>query len=204
MTMNRKIKPKWIRFTEKTNAFDYLEGAGEYIQEVEVNPESWKWVILGLHGALYGFAICACKGTNDSSVRIVTKKGVAMLISFDKALKRCKDENLMRMTIRSKHLVLSKSQDDSIKMLKREFRNEFEHFQPKAWSIEIHGFYQMAIDVLDVIRFLVLDTGNYVHLSYSEERKLKSIIFQSKQVLTKSPLYKEIQILKNDWESKKK
>ena len=29
---------------------------------------AWKWVCIALHGALYGFGICAIKGTDDSSV----------------------------------------------------------------------------------------------------------------------------------------
>lgn len=113
------------------------------------------------------------------------------LISFNEALRRCKDEQIMKMTINSQHLQLAGEQANSIKALKAAFRNEFEHFQPKAWSIEIHGFPQMAIDVLDVIRFLALDMGNYVHLTTSQKRRLKSIIYQSKKTLHQSRLYKE-------------
>lgn len=194
-TKREKIEPSWLRFDEKTNALDYLQKAGESIYKVENNPEEWKWVILGLHGALYGFAVCACKGTRDSSVRIRTKKGNEKLISFHEALRRCKDENLMKMKKSSKNLQLTNEQSAAITLLKVAFRNEFEHFQPKAWSIEIHGFPQMAMNVLDVIRFLAIDTGNYVHLSPSQEKKLKSIIYQSKKFLKQSRLQMEHQEL---------
>ena len=53
-------KPDVLTFNETTNAFDYLVRASGFIQEVPSNPESWKWVIIALHGALYGFAISAC------------------------------------------------------------------------------------------------------------------------------------------------
>lgn len=188
-----RIEPRWLRLDEKTNALDYLQKAGESIQKVDNNPEEWKWVILGLHGALCGFAVCACMGTNSAGVKIKTKKRGEKLISFHEALRRCQDENLMKMTISSKHLELTSEQSDSIIMLKEAFRNEFEHFQPKAWSIEIHGFPQMAMNVLDVIRFLALDTGNYVHLSTSQRRKLISVVHQSKKTLKQSQLYGEYQ-----------
>jgi hypothetical protein len=72
--VKKRISPKWIRFTEETNALDYLERAGEFIKQTESNPSAWKWVILALHGALYGFAIAACKHTDYQSVVRGTKR----------------------------------------------------------------------------------------------------------------------------------
>ena len=83
----KKLQPKFIRFTTETNALDYLERAGEFIAQVESNPRAWKWVILCLHSALYGFAISACKSTDSESVVKTTKKGKRHLISLDDALK---------------------------------------------------------------------------------------------------------------------
>ncbi|HWR90533.1 MAG TPA: hypothetical protein VN260_09745, partial [Dissulfurispiraceae bacterium] len=77
-----------MRLTEETNALDYLEKAASFIRETEQNGLAWKWVVLALHGALYGFAICASQGTNYENVTKVTKKGERKLISFDKALQR--------------------------------------------------------------------------------------------------------------------
>jgi hypothetical protein len=147
---------QWLRLSEEENAIDYLEKAAFFIKESSANNNHWKWVIIGLHGALYGFAIAACRGTDSRSV--LTKKG--RLISFWQALKRCEDPNHMKMLAHSKHLILSEKQKDSIKALKSEFRNEFEHFKPKGWSIEVHGMPEIAIDVLKVIRFLAFYTKN--------------------------------------------
>jgi len=132
-----KIRAKWLRLSEETNALDYLEQAYHYIRQTEANIIAWKWVVLTLHGALHGFAICACKGTNPDNVTLKTKKDVERLITFDEALKRCRDPNWMHMTIMSKHLQLSGQQKESIRKLKHLLRNNFEHYIPKAWSIEI-------------------------------------------------------------------
>ena len=56
---------------------------------------------------------------------------------------------------------------------------------------------QIALDVLDVIRFLAVETGNYTHFNQSQIRKVKSYVFQSKKLLKNSRLYKAVQAAKN-------
>ena len=185
---------KWLSFSEETNALDYLEQAYYYILQTKKNINAWKWVILTLHGALYGFAICALKGTNLDNVTFEIKKGDKRLIDFDKALKRCQDPKWMQMTVISKNLQLSNQQNENIQILRKCFRNNFEHYVPKRWLIEIHGMPQIALDVLEVIRFLALETGNYVHLNDAQKRRIKSIVFQSKRNLKQSQLYKEFKL----------
>jgi hypothetical protein len=180
-------KEQWLRLSGEKNAIDYLEKASFFIKEASDNHNHWKWVIIGLHGALYGFAIAACRGTDSRSV--LTKKG--RLISFWQALKRCQDSNYMKMLIHSKHLVLSEKQKDSIELLKLEFRNGFEHFKPSIWSIEVHGMPEIAIDVLEVIRFLAFETNTYVHLNDNEHKLVEQLINDSIDQLKKSELYKE-------------
>lgn len=51
----QNIREKWLRFTAETNALDFLEQAGQFIQQTEPDIVAWKWVSLSLHGALYGF-----------------------------------------------------------------------------------------------------------------------------------------------------
>jgi len=196
--MHRKKLPigRYIKFSEESNALDYLEKAYHFIQKVDRNPNDWKWVIIALHGALYGFAVCACRGTDPHNVTFKSKNS-EKLISFDEALQTCQDPKIMKMTTLSKHLELSSKQKESIDILKKTIRNNFEHFIPKTWYIEIHGFPQIAIDVLDVIRFLALEAHNYSHLSTYQTRQLKSYVYQSKKLLKNSKLYKEYLIAKS-------
>jgi hypothetical protein len=204
------IQSKWLRLSEETNAFDYLERAAGFIRETEQNKTeqnklAWKWVVLSLHSALYGFAICACKGTNNDNVTTKTKKGDRPLISFHNAIERCQDPACMRMLMHSQPLVLSTAQKESIRLLKKELRNPMEHYVPMGWSIEIHCMPQIAIDVLDVIRFLAVDTRTRIHLTQEQIKKIKSLVFQSKKFLKKSKLYQEIlrkegnQVLQNQY-----
>ena len=68
------IRGQWLRLTEETNALDYLERVVGFIRETEKNRLAWKWVVLSLHSALYGFAICACRGTDYENVTTKTKR----------------------------------------------------------------------------------------------------------------------------------
>ena len=188
---NKIIKGKYLRFSEETNALDYLERAGQFINEAVTDPKAWKWVILSLHGALYGFAISAAKGSDYQSVVKITKKGHKRLITLNEALSMCQDDQWMGTLHGGSALKLTTSQKDSIRRLKETLRNNFEHYIPGGWLIEMHGFPQISIDVLDVIRFLAVETFRYQHLNQAQRKKIKSIVFQSKKVLRTMPLYLE-------------
>ena len=169
------VRQKWLRLTEETNALDYLEKAAWFIQQTEQDLLVWKWVVLSLHSALYGFAICACKGTSYKNVTKKTKHGKDHLINCDEALKRCR-------------VVFSESQKDSMRRLNKDLRNNMEHYVPSGWSIEVHGMPVIAIDVLDVIRFLALETRTF---NQAQIKGIKSYVFQSKRFLEKTKLYQE-------------
>lgn len=196
--MNKpEINAKWLRLSEETNALDYLEKVYFYIQQTEKNTIAWKWVVLALHSALYGFAICAIQGTNPDRVTYKTKKGVEKLIGFDEALKRCQNPQWMLQYLHSKCFQLSKEEKASIKFLKNILRDSFQHFIPRGWLIEIHGMPQMVIDCLNVIRFLAIESGNCFYKA-SLQKKIKSLVYQSKRILKKSELYKEAILAQNN------
>jgi len=48
------VRAKCLRFSEETNALDYLIRAGQFIKETEKDLSAWKWVVLALHGSLWG------------------------------------------------------------------------------------------------------------------------------------------------------
>ncbi len=177
--MRNILGPAWLRLCEETNALDDLEKVFYFIEQTNEDTKAWKWVILCLHAAIYGFAICALRGTNGRSVLQDNGK----LISFKEAIKRSQNVSYMRMTVESKVLELSTSQKDSIQRLSNEFRNGFAHYIPQLWAIEVSGMPDMALDCLDVIRFLALDSGNYSHLKESEKQRVKSLIFRSRKIL---------------------
>ena len=184
------IKAKWLRIEEHSNAFNYLEMVKYFISMTESNINYWKWVMISLHGAMYGFAVSAIRGTNSESVVLKTRKG-QRLIGFDEALKRCKNKDWTRYALLDEVLILNVSQKQSIRLMKEIFRNEFVHFKPKGWSIEIHGFPFITLDCLSVIRFLGVQTYSGYGYSQYKQRKVKSIVFQCNKIIKNSKLFKE-------------
>ncbi|VAX10908.1 hypothetical protein MNBD_GAMMA26-1029 [hydrothermal vent metagenome] len=118
----------WAKFNTETNALDSLEKGLFFLGEVKKSPENWKWVVICCHQAFYGFAIHVAKGTDDFSVITKTKKGHSMLISFDEALKRCKSAMGAREA-----LITSAEEDESIRIINKEFRNNLESGNNSWW-----------------------------------------------------------------------
>jgi hypothetical protein len=81
---------KWLRLDEVENAVDNLETC--YILFTWTrSPIRWKWVIVALHQALYGFAICAVQGTDCLSVLTKPSDPNSSLINIWTALERAKN-----------------------------------------------------------------------------------------------------------------
>jgi len=172
----------WARFTEESNALDYLVKTVEFLGRAQATPTDWKWVIISLHGALYGFMICALKGTNpDNVMRKVREE--KRLISFGEALQRCQDPAFMNMLASSRILELSDDKKDSLRFIREEFRNPFEHYAPRLWSIGLHGMPRIVWDGLDVVSFLALEASNYAHFNTADRVRIESLIKEGKAVL---------------------
>jgi hypothetical protein len=184
------MNERYLTFTEETNALDYLERAAGFIREAASDDRSWKWAVIALHGALYGFAICACKGTDYHTVTYQTKCGDRKLISLKAALDVCQDPGRMNMTVFSKPLVLTTDQEAAIKKLQQSLRNPFEHYVPTSWNIEIHGMATIAIHCLEVIRFLALEVGNYTKLTGEQSAHIGRLVADAIMRLRSMPLHR--------------
>ena|SRR3990167_3541794 len=194
--MKKERQPNFLTTNERTNSVDYLLRSYEFIVQTKTNVHAWKWAIIALHGALYGFAICACRGSNNEFVAPArrTKEGKDLknprLIGIDDALEACQNPTKMGMFDRSNHLQLSDQQKNSIRRLISAFRNNFEHYIPRTWLIDLAGMANIFVDVLDVIYFLALKTNNF-RLTSTQKRKVRSAIFQSKKLLKQSKYFIE-------------
>jgi hypothetical protein len=177
---------KYLRLTEEANALDYLEKAYAALQRVPRRPEEWKWVVIGLHGALYGFAVCTLKGTNWE---MVTHGPKNRLITFDEALRRCQKPECVSFFTHSKPLQLTADEAEGIRFLKG-IRNQIEHYVPKHWSIELHGLMLSFLEALRVIRFLALEAGN-ARLNPDQRRRAKSCLTKAETLLRMNQLYKD-------------
>jgi hypothetical protein len=181
---NASGKESWLRINERENAIDFLEKAALFLGRGD-DSNQWKWVVISLFNALYGFLICAIQGTNPDRVNIYDhkkKQYTDKLIGFDEALRRAQEERCMKQYIHSKTLTLTSAQRQCIKVLHKTLRNNFEHFVPTAWSIETSGMPEITRNVLDVIEFLALESGNPI-LNLHQRKRIEECIRSSRNVL---------------------
>lgn len=159
-------KHRYYRTDEKENAIDFLETAAKFYNGN--HPHKWKWLTISLHGALYGFAVLAIQGTNPDRViegngRKANKRKKNQkpkLITLWQALRRCESDAHMLQYAHSSSLKISADEWEAINALSDGFRNNFEHFMPRLWSIEVSMFSSIVKHVCRVIGFLALESGN--------------------------------------------
>ncbi|MGG1400571.1 hypothetical protein ABE288_22515 [Bacillus salipaludis] len=197
-----------LRTNELENAIDYLEKALYHFNNRE--DKYWfKWSMISLHGALYGFGVCAVKGTNtervlemklgkakveqrkkefaeyfkeqygqelderilDSSVRYNLKS----LLSIKDILEYCQEEKYMMQRLDSKILKITEQQRMAINSMVL-YRNDFAHFKPRGLSVITEGADWIVKEVMDVIKFLALESNNVNYFGEENRNKVMRIL----------------------------
>ena len=162
----------WLRLDELSNAVDNLEMCAHFIATLP-HPIRWKWAIVALHQAVYGFAICAVKGTDDTSVLQPGKRSKQpKLISIWQALKRANDKRFLWPD--SAPIQLASPERKALGRLFLDFRNGFEHFQPAGWSIEVSGMPSLFRAALGPLKRLALEQGSVRYYSQADRDRVSA------------------------------
>ena len=197
-------KGVWFRTDETKEAINSLMMVEEKLSSVCENLYDWKWVIIALHNSLQGFMVLALRGTNSLAVLTkkssedwirayengLTPKSIAMLDSYLNLYKKVKSDQMMHFVI-SQPLEPSAEQSWIVKKLNR-LRNNFIHFQPQGFSLEVSGMPGIVENCLDVIWFLAFESGNVLWHDEAHGNQTKNLIRKSKENLSAiKRLYKE-------------
>lgn len=160
---------EYLRTSEHEEAVQSLEFVVEQAAMLEHDLYRWKWVISALHNAAQGFMVLAlCKG-NDLPVR--TKDNAAEWLEAyraNKPLPEAKLDNFLNLYrkckrheyfnyLGSKPFCATQRHNSSFKDLNR-FRNDFTHFTPKGWSLQLDGLPEMVMDTLDLVHHFLTIT----------------------------------------------
>ena len=81
------------------------------------------------------------------------------VISLNEALRRVQSKDHILGYVNTTPLALTKEQAEDVKTLSEMLRNNFEHFMPMGWSIEISGMPDLLKSVSDIIEHLAFKTG---------------------------------------------
>ena len=162
--MPRRIR--FLRTGEHEEAVRSLEWTARQADEVSSDPYLWKWVLISLHNAVQGFMVLSLWNGNGLLAlrdRVAAKwiaahedggpYPVEKLDEFLNLYSKVKNASNFHFEGVGPFLPGS-THDESIKRL-NDFRNEFIHFTPKGWSLELAVLPRICLDALDVVQFYV-------------------------------------------------
>jgi hypothetical protein len=162
----------WLRTNSFLETVSALEAFADELRLIERDPYRWKWAILALHGALQGMMVLALQGSHG--LHVLREEDTARwldayarggpyptdlkLDDFLSLYDKIKSD-LMLMYRHSNKFRPQATQGASIKQLNR-LRNEFIHFTPRVWALELTGLPAISSDCLDIADFLARQSNN--------------------------------------------
>ena len=192
---NSSVGETWLETDEFQETILALQLTSEQLSNLATtsNLHYWAWVIICLHNALQGFMVLALRSTNNINV-LTEDCAIEWLAAYERGdgqypeqkldkflnlYKKVKSER-MNMYLNSQFLKPSGTQNRSVTKL-NSFRNNFIHFVPKWWTIEVTGLPQIVDDCLDIIWFLAFECGNIFWQEQDQETLTKVLLESSKQ-----------------------
>ena len=156
-------KEFWLRTDEGEDVAASLRHAVRSFTFVIADDQAWKWVALSLHSALQGACVCHLVTTANPVGAVTRKNAAEWLVYFDATITDPKaaspKTHLMTLpdllkAIRQPYSAGDRSNSSGIRLSEKELkwlrrfhddvRNQFTHFEPMGWSIEVSGFPGLA------------------------------------------------------------
>jgi len=148
----------WIRTDEAEDVAGSIRHALRCAGYVAEDPQAWKWAALALHSALQGACVCHLT-TSFVPVGAVTPRNAAEWISFSEKSRSDPDARPPRTqlmglpdllkAVRKANSAGDRSNNAGIALADAELawlirfhdtvRNQFVHFEPMGWSVEVSG-----------------------------------------------------------------
>ena len=158
-------RPLYLRTNEQEEAIRSLEWAETQAQFIASDPYLWKWVLVALHNAAQGFMVLALWNGNGlltlrpklaSKWLTAYESGgpfpVEKLDEFLNLYAKVKNPENFH-TIGSGPFNARPNHDFSLDKL-NSIRNDFIHFTPKGWSLELAGLPGICLDTLELMQWL--------------------------------------------------
>ena len=173
----------WLETDEREEALAALEFLIEILAPLPGDTYRWKWVFVVMHNAVQAFMVLALRQSDGrgpirddvmfkilEALRLKTVPPVERLDSFPNLYRKIKITERMQKYGRSKPFVATSSQDYSMRKV-HELRNEFLHFTPKGWALDLAGAVDICLDCLQIIGFLAEESGTIWWMHESEGKR---------------------------------
>jgi hypothetical protein len=174
----------YLRTDEEFEAANAMQMAAHFASSLSRDLHLWRWVIIALHNAAQGAMVLSLRHGNGllaltdesySAWMAAHQKGetppTEKLDSYLNLYKKVKHKEWGQIGGNTR-FVPTDSESGDIKRL-NSLRNEFIHFTPKGWSLEVSGLPRISLAAARLISFLALETNNvFWHTVEARERLL--------------------------------
>ncbi|MBB4097453.1 hypothetical protein [Sphingomonas kyeonggiensis] len=157
MTM-KHLEERWFRTDEASDVAGSVRHAIRSAPLVQQDPQAIKWLMLALHSALQGACVCHLTTTaqpfgalakksadewwrylNGGNREPDAKQPAIQIMALPDLLKAIRKPNSIGSGAQEPGIVLSDVELAWLRRLHDQIRNQFIHFAPMGWSIEISG-----------------------------------------------------------------
>lgn len=164
----------WLTTCEADDVAGSVRHAIRTAAGVAEDPQSWKWVALALHSALQGACICHLTTTaapigaltkvsteewlayfEESRTNPDMKPPLTKLLTLPALLKAIRKPNAAGDRSNSDGIALSDKDLNWLRHFHDVVRNQFVHFEPMGWSLEVSGIPGIAGVISRIINDIV-------------------------------------------------
>jgi hypothetical protein len=161
----------WLRTDEVKDVAASIRHCRASLGLAQTDLHAFKWILLSLHSALQGACVCHLT-TTFAPVGAATKQNTkewlkwseerwgnpnikapeTKIANLPELLKRVRKANSAGDRSNSNGISLSKSEYEWWNRIHCEIRNQFTHFAPQGWSIDVSGVPELIQLTVRVIR----------------------------------------------------
>lgn len=174
----------YLRTDEEFETANAMQMAAQFASGLPTDLHLWRWVIISLHNAAQGAMVLSLRHGNGL-LALTEKSYSAWMAAYEKGETPPPEklDNYLNLYEKVKHEECGQiggnsrftpvgSEGGDIRRL-NSLRNEFIHFTPKGWSLEVYGLPRIALAAARLISFLVLETNNvFWHSAEAREHLL--------------------------------
>jgi len=161
---------KWLTTDEADDVAGSIRHAIRSAAGVSEDPQSWKWVALALHSALQGACVCHLTTTaapvgaltkanteewlayfEESRINPDAKCPQTKLLSFPALLKAIRKPQSAGNRGNERGIILADNDLNWLIYFHDVIRNQFVHFEPMGWSLELSGLPGIAALISRII-----------------------------------------------------
>lgn len=161
----------YLRTDEELETANAMHMAAEFASNLVSDLHLWRWVIIAIHNAAQGVMVLSLRHGNGL-LALNDESYAAWMSAYEKneTPPAEKLDTYLNLYKKVKHkqwgqvggnsrFVPQGAECGDIKRL-NSLRNEFIHFTPKGWSLEVGGLTRISLAVARLISFLAFETTN--------------------------------------------